>query len=96
MGCDTITPILKPVEVVAEHQHEMVAQRRAQKIGDCSAAGEFYFRLGATEIFGVAGSQDFAFRKPQSIHLFAADAQQGDRSSGECPLNPNTQPRLEV
>jgi hypothetical protein len=56
-----LAPALEPVAVVANDQHEVIAQRRTQQVGDGTAAREFDFHLGAAEVFGAAGSQDKKF-----------------------------------
>ena len=82
--------------MVAENQNQMVAERCAEKVGDGSAAREADSNLGAAKIFRFSGSQDFTLSEPNPLHLFAADAQQGDRARGKSPLNPNAQSGLEV
>ena len=52
--------------------------------------------LGAAEVCGVTGPEDFPFGQPELLHLLAADAQEGDKACGQRALDTHAQAGLEV
>ena len=57
-------PPLEPIEVLAEHQHQMISQRRVQKVRDGAAVREPNFDLRSAQIFSAAAA-------PESPHRVA-------------------------
>ncbi len=63
----------------------VVAQRRAQQVGDGATVGELNLELRAAQVFGDAGSQDLTFGS-LAMAGFGANhpTHRGVRASSEC------------
>src|SRR5659263_674299 len=72
----------EPVRVMTLHEHDMVAERRAQELAHVPAR-ERDVRLRAAEILVGAVRGDLALGDPEAVHRLPADAHERHRTERE-------------